>query len=92
MYSNFGTIPEGRYKISLAAFDGYKDRSNPQPNEQYTVVFRKTDGTEITRTNFTQDLRDDTNNAAWYGVVNTNLYVSQDISKLSTDHINQFRS
>lgn len=89
MYTNFGTIKKWRYKVSLAAFDGYKDRSNAQPNEQYYVVFRKPDGTEIVRTNATQDIRDDSNNAAWYGVVNDDLNIPSDITKLTTDHLQQ---
>ena len=71
----------------MAAFDGYKDRSNPQPNEQYYVVFKTSSGVEVTRTNATEDIRDDSNNAAWYGVVNNNFYISQNITNLSTDHI-----
>jgi hypothetical protein len=55
-------------------------------------VFRKSDGTEVTRTSETQDIIDNSKNAAWYGPVNSDLYISQDITKLSTDHINQFKS
>ena len=89
MYSDFGTIPKGRYRVSLAAFDGYNDRTKPQPNEQYRVVFRMPNGMEVVQTNPTEDIRDDSNNAAWYGVVNDNFNIPKDITKLSTDHINK---
>lgn len=56
------------------------------------MVFRRADGTEVSRTNVTQDIRDDSNNAAWYGVVNTDFFLSEDVRKLSTDHKNQTAS
>jgi hypothetical protein len=82
-------IPAGKYKVYLESFDGYEKRANSNPaeqsQEQYLVEFYN-NNSKVASSGVTPDLRDRVRIAAWRGVVNNSLNISQRINHLMVRH------
>ena len=89
-------IPAGKYKVYLESYDGYgpspgkndgREHSNPQDQkyEQYYVEFYK-GNTKVATSGTTPDLQDNVREARFSGIVNNELNISQNTTKLLIKH------
>ena len=89
------SIPAGKYKVSLEAFDGYKGRSHSDPKgqskEQYYVKFLS-NGHTIATSGTTGDVRDRVEQAYWRGTVNNSLNIGGNVSRIIVQHAVPYRN
>ncbi len=83
------SLPAGKYKVQLEAFDGYKGRSKTDPrgqaHEQYYIRFMS-GNREVVRSNTTGDVPDRVEKAYWRGTVNNSLNINENISSIYIQH------
>ncbi len=84
------TIPAGKYRIKLAAWDGYAGRENvTQTQEQYRVQFKNAGSTrELAITNLSGDVPDRKREAEWHGTVNNSLTIPSGVGAVVAIHRN----
>ena len=89
------SIPAGKYKVVLEAFDGYKGRSKSDPthqaHEQYYVKF-VSGGRTIAQSGKTGDLRDRVEQAYWRGTVNNSITLSGNVTQVIAQHAVPYRN
>ncbi len=89
-------IPAGKYKVYLESYDGYgpspgkndgREHSNPQDQkyEQYYVEFYKGNA-KVATSGTTPDLQDGVREARFSGIVNNELNIPQNTTKLLLKH------
>ncbi len=83
------SIPAGKYKVSLEAFDGYPGRSHSDPRgqskEQYYVKFLS-NGHTIATSGTSGDVPDNVEQAYWRGVVNNSFNIGNNVSRIIVQH------
>jgi len=83
-------LPAGAYDIYAHAWDGYPGRestaASSQRNERYNIALYNSGGAKLVLTSETPDLRDGRAQDTWIGMLNSNVDISQNITKMIAQH------